>query len=209
MKLKLNILPDGQKQLWQELGNTPEYFTLYGGTALALRLGHKQSVDFDFFSSHHFQANNLYQEITYLQDSEIIQLDKNTLTCSVIRNQKPVKVSFFGGLSIVDNSIQQSERLHNPKIQIASFPDLVATKMLVIQQRAEKKDYIDISEILKLITLSEAVFYAKQLYGKLFNPFLTLKALTYYDDGDLMELPLAIKDFLIKTVQTEDITKYE
>ena len=99
--------------------------------------------------------------------------------------------------------------LYNPKIKIASFPDLVATKMLVIQQRAEKKDYFDIHEILKSITLSDALFYTKQLYGKLFNPFLTLKALTYYNDGDLMELPSAIKDFLIKTVQTEDITKYE
>ena len=209
MELKLNILPDGQKQLWQELGNTPEYFTLYGGTALALRLGHRQSVDFDFFSSHDFQADNLYQEIAYLQDSEIIQLEKNTLTCSVIRNKKPVKVSFFGGLSIVENFIKQPDKLQTPKICIASFPDLIATKMLVIQQRAEKKDYFDIREFLKFVTLSEALLYAKQLYGKLFNPFSTLKALTYYDDGDLIELPLEVKEFLNKTVQMEDISKYE
>jgi len=124
MEFKLNILPDEQKQLWQELGNTPEYFTLYGGTALALRLGHRQSVDFDFFTHHHFQPDNLYQEIAYLRDSEIIQLEKNTLTCSVIRKHKPVKVSFFGGLSIVEKSIQQADKLHHPKIQIASFPDL-------------------------------------------------------------------------------------
>ena len=209
MDLKLNILPNEQKQLWQELGSTPHFFTLYGGTALALRIGHRQSVDFDFFTSRYFQADNLYQEIAYLQDSEIIQLEKNTLTCSVIKNQKPVKVSFFGGLSIVDNSIQQSDKLRDPTIQIASFPDLVATKMLVIQQRAEKKDYIDISEILKFITLSKAIFYTKQLYGKFFNPFLTLKALTYYGDGDVMELPLAIKEFLIKTVQAEKFATYE
>jgi len=81
--------------------------------------------------------------------------------------------------------------------------------MLVIQQRAEKKDYLDISEILQFITLSDALFYTKQLYAKLFNPFLTLKALIYYDDGDLMELPVKVKDFLIKTVQMEDITQYE
>ena len=139
MELKLNILPDEQKQLWQELGNTPAHFVLYGGTALALRLGHRQSIDFDLFTSHCFQADNLYKETAYLQNSEVIQLDKNTLTCSVIRNEKPIKVSFFGGLSLVNHAIQPADRLPSPNIQIASFPDLVATKMLVIQQRSEKR----------------------------------------------------------------------
>ncbi len=138
MELKLNILPEGQRQLWQELGNTPEYFTLYGGTALALRLGHRQSVDFDFFTNQNFQPDNLYQKIVFLRESEILQLEKNTLTCSVIRNHKPVKVSFFGGLSIVEKSILQPDCLYNPKIKIASFPDLVATKMLVIQHRKKR-----------------------------------------------------------------------
>ena len=209
MQLSLNILPDGQKQLWQELGSTPEYFTLYGGTALALRLGHRESVDFDFFTSNSFQADTLYREITYLQNSEVVQLEKNTLTCSLVRNNKPVKVSFFGGLSILANPIQVADKLSNPKIQIASFPDLVATKMLVIQHRSEKKDYLDISEILTLITLSQAISFAKQLYGSVFNPFITLKALTYFEDGDLVELPQSTKEFLQKTLQKADITQYE
>jgi len=46
----LSILPPPQLRLWSELDATPEAFTLYGGTALALRLGHRTSVDFDFFS---------------------------------------------------------------------------------------------------------------------------------------------------------------
>jgi predicted nucleotidyltransferase component of viral defense system len=70
MKLKLNILPYGQKQLWQELSDTPKNFVLYGGTALALRLGHRQSVDFDFFSSDSFNPGDLYKSIPYLQGAE-------------------------------------------------------------------------------------------------------------------------------------------
>jgi len=209
MRLKLDILPEGQKQLWQELGDTPEHFILYGGTALALRLGHRQSVDFDFFTSKNFNPENLYHEIVYLQNAEIIQLQRNTLTCSVMRQNIPIKISFFGGISIVEHFIQAPDQVETPNIRIASFPDLVATKMLVIQQRAEKKDYLDIAEILKHIRLSDAIGYARQLYGKLFNPFLSLKSLTYYDDGDLMELPSNIKVFLINTVQNEDITHYE
>ena len=45
---RLDILPASQRTLWPELDATPDHFTLYGGTALALRLGHRQSVDFDF-----------------------------------------------------------------------------------------------------------------------------------------------------------------
>jgi predicted nucleotidyltransferase component of viral defense system len=209
MRLKLNILAEGQQQLWQALGDTPAHFILYGGTALALRLGHRESVDFDFFTSNNFNPENLYHEIAYLQNAEILQLQTNTLTCSVMRQNIPIKVSFFGEIGIVENPIQASCQIEEPDIRIASFPDLVATKMLVIQQRAEKKDYLDIAEILKHIRLSDAIGYARKLYGNLFNPFLSLKALTYYDDGDLMELPPGIKAFLINTVQAEDITRYE
>ena len=49
-KPRLDILPPAQRALWSEVDATPEHFTLYGGTALALRLGHRQSLDFAFFS---------------------------------------------------------------------------------------------------------------------------------------------------------------
>lgn len=45
---RLDILPPAQRALWDELGGLPHGFVLYGGTALALRLGHRQSIDFDF-----------------------------------------------------------------------------------------------------------------------------------------------------------------
>lgn len=47
----MDILPMAQRRLWPQLGNAPKLgFVLYGGTAIALRLGHRDSVDFDFFS---------------------------------------------------------------------------------------------------------------------------------------------------------------
>jgi hypothetical protein len=52
---KLDILPASQRALWKELKATPRHFVLYGGTALALRLGHRVSEDFDFFTSATFQ----------------------------------------------------------------------------------------------------------------------------------------------------------
>jgi len=77
---QLNILPASQRALWKELKGTPKHFVLYGGTALALRLGHRVSEDFDFFTNESFEARNLFERIPYLRDDEVTLLRENTLT---------------------------------------------------------------------------------------------------------------------------------
>ena len=67
----LSILPEPQKRLWAELKDTPKTFVLYGGTALALRLGHRQSEDFDFVSDKSFRAAALRESIPYSIRGEI------------------------------------------------------------------------------------------------------------------------------------------
>lgn len=63
---KLDILPGPQRTLWPELKDTPANFTLYGGTAIALRLGHRFSVDFDFFSGEPFLPGEIHSTVPYL-----------------------------------------------------------------------------------------------------------------------------------------------
>ena len=98
-KPNLTILPPPQLQLWAELDTTPEHFTLYGGTALALRLGHRTSADFDFFSNQPFDPDELTAAIPYLKGAERVQVAPDTLKCRVERGG-PVLVSFFGGLGL-------------------------------------------------------------------------------------------------------------
>ena len=93
----LAMLPPAQRALLPELAATPDAFTLYGGTALALRLGHRASVDFNFFSNAPFDPDDLARKLPYLKDAERIQVSPNTLTYRVDRGG-PVLVSFFGGL---------------------------------------------------------------------------------------------------------------
>jgi hypothetical protein len=62
---KLNILPASQRALWKELKATPKRFVLYGGTALALRIGHRVSEDFDFFTNATFEPQDLAEQILY------------------------------------------------------------------------------------------------------------------------------------------------
>lgn len=114
------------------------------------------------------------------------QFETNTLTAIVDRSG-PVKVSFFGRLAL--NRIQDPDMTPDSGIQVASLLDIAATKLATIQQRAQARDYEDIAAIMIAgITLSDAFAAAGAVYGKQFNGALSLKALTYFDDGDLPEL---------------------
>jgi len=187
----LSILPEPQRQLWVELKDTPKAFVLYGGTALALRLGHRQSHDFDFFSNVPFHPNSLRDSVPYLKNAEMTQFQDNTLTAIVDRNG-PVKLSFFGSLGI--------KRVHDPDIvqengiQVASMLDLLASKLKTVQLRAQAKDYRDVLSTLDAgLSLAEGLAAAAAIYGKEFNGALSLKALTFFEDGDLPGLTAAVQ----------------
>ena len=62
---RLDILPESQLRLWPELDAVPSDFVLYGGTALALQLGHRVSEDFDFFSSAGFDPDRLHSRLPF------------------------------------------------------------------------------------------------------------------------------------------------
>src|SRR6266481_10033174 len=92
---RLDILPPAQRRLWPELAQTPDHFTLYGGTAIALRLGHRQSVDFDFFTLAAFEPYSLLERLPYSRGAVITKSAANNLTITVDRGG-PVQLSFFG-----------------------------------------------------------------------------------------------------------------
>lgn len=96
----LEILPDAQRDLWPRLRDTPTQFVLYGGTALALRLGHRQSFDFDFFSSEPFDTAALAENVPYLKQAQVFQEETNTLSAYLEAGRGRVQVSFFGGLDL-------------------------------------------------------------------------------------------------------------
>ena len=176
----LAMLPAPQRRLWPELASTPEMFTLYGGTALALHLGHRASVDFDFFSNAPCDPDAIAQSLPYLKDAERIQVAPNTLTCRVDRGG-PVLVSFFGNLGL--GQVAAREHVRGMALHVASLLDLAGTKVAVIQKRAEVKDYLDIDATLQHgLDLPTALAAGAVVHGRSFNPLITLKALSYFDD---------------------------
>ena len=200
LKLRLEILPPSQRRLWDEMGGAiPAGFVLYGGTALALRLGHRASEDFDFFSNRSFLPSDLEAQVPFLAGAERLLASPNTLV-SLVDRGGPVKVSFFGGLPL--RRVTDPETAEENGVLVASLLDLAATKVKVVQDRAEVKDYLDVSRLLEEgIELSEALGSAQAVYGSAFNPLLSLKALCYFVDGDLPTLSPAVRKRLTAAAQ--------
>jgi len=199
LALKLTALPEAQRLLWRDLEQTPRTFVLYGGTAIALRLGHRQSEDFDFFSNDSFEPSSLLTSLEYLRDARVDQRGDNTLTVLVDRSG-PVKLSFFGDVRMA--RVEDPELAADNGLQVASLLDLAATKLKTIQQRAEAKDYLDLGAVLAAgIKLSDALGAARAVYGNIFNPMAALKALTYFEDGNLRSLSSEAKRFLVTAAE--------
>ncbi len=191
---RLDVLPPAQRRLWDECGRgVPPSFVLYGGTALALRTGSRKSEDFDFFSNEPLDAHSLRTALPFLADAELIQAAPSTATYLVDRSGR-VKVSFFGGLSL--GRVGELSVCDDTGVHVASLLDLAAQKVRVVQVRAERKDYLDLATLLAHgISLPTALGAAQALYSD-FAPLITLKALSYFDDGDLGALPDEIKQTL-------------
>jgi hypothetical protein len=200
---RLDILPPPQRALWLELDATPDHFTLYGGTALALRLGHRHSLDFDFFSREAFNPGALAREIPYLTGAEQVQVVSHTLTCRVERSG-PVLISFFGNLALGEAAPR--EIAEGSKVHVASLLDIAGTKAAVVQQRAQPRDYLDIDALIRHgIDLPRVLAAGAIVYGRSFNPLITLKALSYFDD--VPALPVEVRERLRAAVEAVDPTR--
>lgn len=199
----LEILPPVQRLLWPDLQQAAVHgFALYGGTALALRLGHRTSVDFDFFCDALLDRVAIFTAMPFLRAARIIQDRPDTMTFLVTPEEgsvNTVKVSFFGSISFGRVGVPQWTTDH--VAQVASLEDLLGTKLKVILQRIEAKDYIDIAAILETgPSLAFGLGAARALFGPAFQPSECLKALVYFEGGDLAALAQDVKMKLIASV---------
>lgn len=199
---QLNILPPTQQQLWPAMKPITEFgFVLYGGTALALRLGHRQSVDFDFFSDLPLDKVGLVRRAPFLAIAQTIQDEPQTWTVLAPSMGSTVKLSFFGSLNL--------PRVGDPQLttdgvcEVASALDIFGTKMKVLLQRVESKDYRDIYALLKSgESVERGLAAAEAIYGAQFQPSEALKALTYFEGGDLDVLTADEKSYLIESASS-------
>jgi len=203
-KPRLDILPPAQRRLWDELGATPPGFVLYGGTAIALRLGHRYSEDFDFFTNETFVPTELRRKIPYLKGAENEHIAEDTLSCRIVRGEM-VRVSFFGDLDL--KRVHEPDRAGNG-VWIASLLDLAATKASVMLNRSSLKDYLDLDALLRAgLELPHVLAAAKGVYGERYTPYLSIKALNCFIEGDVVELPSDAQQRLSAAANAVDLDR--
>lgn len=199
---RLDILPRPQRLIWPELQAVSRGFVLYGGTAVALHLGHRTSVDFDFFSSNDIDVDECLSGLSHLGDRDVLQAARNTVTVLVDR-EGPIKLSFFGGINTgrVDTPLLTEDSV----MLVASRRDLLAHKLKTVYQRVEAKDYIDVAALLRA---GESL--RDGLEGALaFWPDLpvqdVLRALCYFQEGDFAALGRDDRAILVHAARFVDL----
>lgn len=167
-KKRLDILP-----LFESLKKN---FYLAGGTALALQIGHRDSVDFDFFSEKNFTTKELFERLREIFKGHVllnIQEEDNTLTVLI---DDTIKMSFF------THKYQLIKKpIPDGNLSLASIEDIACMKLSAITSRATNKDYIDLYFIIKHLSLSDILENARLKYPEL-ERNLILKSLVYFDD---------------------------
>lgn len=155
-----------------------EGFYLPGGTALALQIGHRDSVDFDFFSEQVFDTERLFDLLgASFQGVPLVKVqdERNTLTIVADRS---IKLSFMRYPYPLLRPLMPSEFF-----DLADIADIGCMKFSAITGRGTMKDYVDLHFILKRIPLKELLTLCAVKLPQL-DRALILKALVYFDDLD-------------------------
>lgn len=194
-------LPAAQRQLWPQLRPLVQQgMVLHGGTAIALRLGHRESVDFDYFTHRPLDRAALLAAFPQFASATIIQDEPNSLTGMIPGSGGEVKISFFGTIRF--GRVGEPQTTDDGVAVVASLLDLLAQKLKTVMQRIEAKDYQDIAALLRAgVSLDAGMAGAMALYGGQFSPLECARALVYFKDRALALLPSADRRFLLDAVR--------
>lgn len=198
------IIPETHSLL-EKLSALPvlEDARLVGGTALALQLGHRTSVDLDFFGRINADSEELRDILREVGRVEVASVSKN-INIFWINGVKVDMVNYpypWLDLPIVEDGVR-----------LASLNDIAAMKVSAIVNRGTKKDFIDLYMLLQHFALDEILDMYSRKYsdGSL---FIVMKSLTYFDDAETDPMPNVlndttwetVKDFLRKVVRNSSI----
>ena len=153
-----------------------EGYYLAGGTALALQLGHRTSLDFDFYHSQHFDSGKLFSKLQTVFGERVVERhrEEGTLTGDI----DGVHFSFFWYKYPLIRVLKDFEG-----IPLASIEDIAAMKIIAIVQRGARRDFVDIRYLLKRVDLDTLFFWTVEKYPS-FNRYMGLRALIYFEDAE-------------------------
>lgn len=163
--------------LIQELQLLPELqgFYLVGGTALALQLGHRNSIDIDLFSQNDFNAEDI-EEILKPKYTYTATLSRKNTVLAVVNN---IKTDFIKhAYPLILNPITEEG------ITFLSKEDIAAMKLhAIIQSGKRLKDFIDIYYLLQHFNMKQLIEFFTKKYSYS-NPMIAMKAVNFFDEID-------------------------
>lgn len=160
-------------------------FYLAGGTGLAIHFGHRESIDLDWFSQKKLSGEKIKKTLSSLGELSLTGEDAETVH-GVLDN---VKVSFF----FYDYDLL-FPLVEVGGVKIADERDIAAMKISAISSRGSKKDFIDLSILLKKYSLGDLLEFFEKKYQKIrYNKIHILKSLTYFDDAENEPMPMMLE----------------
>jgi len=194
------ILDSNQYQLLPLIEKFKREFYLVGGTAIALQLGHRQSIDFDLFKTKSINKRKILSQIENQQLScKIIYQESDQLHLLV----NDVKLTFFEYGFEVPHPVWFEKVISMP-----TLVDLAAMKAYALGRRAKWKDYIDLYLLLKNVcTLDEICTRSQKLFGELFSEKMLRQQLCYFKDIDFSEEVVYVKEEIPKETVENFLTE--
>ncbi|MBU0569594.1 nucleotidyl transferase AbiEii/AbiGii toxin family protein [Patescibacteria group bacterium] len=167
-------------------------FYLAGGTGLSLQLGHRKSIDLDFFTENFPKRDLLLSSLLKLKP-KILHEAKGTLDLSI----EDVMVSFLEYKYPMISHFADFEGM-----KVASVIDIACMKLSAISSRGSKKDFVDLYEILEAHTLKQLfTFFEKKFKGVKYQKLHLLKSLVYFADAESDPEPILLKEMDWETVK--------
>lgn len=149
-------------------------FFLVGGTAIALQLGHRKSIDLDLFTTHHFYRSYLIDALTERFEI-VIEMEEPNM---VISNIEGIKVDFVKmGYPILFPSLAVEG------VRMLDLRDIAPMKLKAIAQRGSKKDFFDLFFLLEKMNLESMLTLFQQKFA-MYEVFHVIKSLTYFEDAE-------------------------
>jgi len=151
---------------------------LAGGTALALQIGHRNSIDFDFYTPKHFRSGTLEKLIKKnLPECRVKILRDTNDTFEAILNSQVRLSLFYYDYKLLKNPVIAEN------IPIISLEDIAAMKLIAISQRGKRRDFVDFYYLLKIFDLRQIMQATEKKYPA-FDIYHGLKGLLYFKDAD-------------------------
>jgi len=177
--MHLNILDQNQKKVFPTLKQFAGNFYLAGGTAIALQIGHRQSIDFDLFSHKPVDQDYIRGIFRKIFGIDTVLVDESQELTFI---SSGVKLTFLQ----YPFTVEHPEWIH----ETISTPDLLtlaALKAYTLGRRSKWKDYVDLYFILNVHSLPEIVKKAESMFGNEFSEKLFRVQLSYFKDIDRNE----------------------